>query len=94
MSSGDIAELPREHIFTLVLFLRDQTWGNAELLAVPPTEHLRQAGRVFPMLWLLVMCCAPLAPPPSPGPAKEVLATQPLEQTSGFSFLCVIQVSS
>lgn len=28
MSSRDIAELPREHIFTLVLFFRDQTGGE------------------------------------------------------------------
>lgn len=63
---GPLAELPWEHIFTLVLFLRDQTWGKAELLAVPPPEHSSQPGREFSMVWLLVMCCALLSLP-SPG---------------------------
>lgn len=65
MSSRDVAELPREHIFTLVLFLRDLTWGKAELLAVPPTEHSSQAGReFFPWCgsWWCVVLSSPFLP--------------------------------
>lgn len=85
MSSRDIAELPQEHIFTLVLFFRDQTWGNAELLC-SASHGAHQPARVFPIVCLL-MCCALLSLP-SLGPAREVLATQPLEQTRLLHPMC------
>lgn len=62
MSSRDVAELPQEHIFTLVLFFRDQTWGNAELLR-SSSHWAHQPDRQFPIVWLLVMCCALLSLP-------------------------------
>lgn len=87
MSSRDIAELPQEHIFTLVLFFRDQTWGNAELLAVPPTEYTSQPEFSHGMA-LGDVLCSPLLP--SLGPAREVLATQtsskPVASPSCVSF--------
>lgn len=47
MSSRDISELPQEHIFTLVLFFRDQTGGNRVLLC-SSSQRLHQPATAFP----------------------------------------------
>lgn len=47
MSSRDISELPQEHIFTLVLFFRDQTGGNSVPLC-SSSQRLPQPATAFP----------------------------------------------
>lgn len=78
MSFRDTTELPQEHIFTLVLFFRDQTRGNTELLC-SSSHRLRQPARVFPHRTALSnVLSSPLLS--SPSFCKGVMATQQLEQ--------------
>lgn len=79
MSSRDITELPREHIFTLVLLFRDQTEGSRVLLcSSSQTQH--QPASVFPTA-LLTVCSALLS-----FPRKEGMAMKKLDQMNSILF--------
>lgn len=72
MSSRDSAELPREHIFTLALFFRDQTRGNTELLC-SSSHRLHQS---IPETGFALLCFPAFC-------KGGGTATQRLEQTNG-----------
>lgn len=79
MSSRDVTELPREHIFTLVLLFRDQTEGSRVLLC-SSSQRQHQPASVFPIA-LLTVCSALLS-----FSRKERMAMKKLDQMNSILF--------